>query len=143
MDLKKLSTIDWIISVAAALLVIDLVALPWYDFHVGSYGVYSYGVSFTGVEAPDGFFAWLAVLIGLAIIAQVVIAKLTTVELPQLGLSWGKIKMIGGLAALGLVLLKFVLNLHPHYFGIGCWVAVVLSAALAYGGLMASKEALA
>ncbi len=137
MDLKKLSTVDWIISVAGVLLVIDLIALPWYDFHV-----YLYGASFSGVEAPDGFLEWLAVLIGLAMIGQVVLSKLTSVELPQLGMPWARIKMIGGLAVLGLVLLKFVLHLHPHYFGIGCWAAVILAAVLAYGGFMATKEAL-
>ncbi len=134
MDLKKLSSVDWIIGVAGGLLAIDLIALPWLDF-----GGYLAG-SWSGVEYPDGFLEWLAVLIGLAMVAQVVLSKLTTVELPALGISWGKLKMIGGFAALALVALKFVLHLHPSYLGIGCWVGIVLAVALAYGGMMAAKE---
>lgn len=135
LKLERLSTEDWVICGLAALLVLDLLVLPWFSFGatitVGSATV-SIGGSATAVDAPD---AWLGVLALMA--SAFLLADLATERLsPQTRLPTVASDRITGrfwlaCTAAGLLAAKFVL--HLGRFGelaLGFWTAVLLVAAL-------------
>jgi hypothetical protein len=133
MDVKKLSTPDWVIGVSGILLLI-FGFFPHFgkDFGIATY---SRGPSFAG---------WLAVLLGLAMVAVVVVQKLSTAKLPELGIGYGQLLMFAGIATVVLELLNFVMgrsyglgSLDPR---IGLFLSFFASIGLAVGGFLASKE---
>ena len=135
LGLERLSREDWIIVVVAALLVLDLLVLPWFSFGatitVGSTTL-SIGGSAAGVDAPD---AWLGVL---ALMASVfLIADLATERLsPETRLPTVARDRVTGrywLACTTAGLLAFKFILHLGRFGelaLGFWTAVLLVAGL-------------
>lgn len=145
MDWKKLTRLDRMLVVVGILLVIDLLALPWVDVSAGPFSVTS-----TGTGSPDGFLGVLALLLALAIVASVVLERLTTIQLPSLPITFAG-KPIGrdgtpfllALVALGLVVLKFVLHPHPSYLGLGCWAALALGIVLVVVARRSRPEATA
>jgi hypothetical protein len=135
LGLERLSREDWLICVVAALLVLDLLVLPWFSFGatitVGSAKV-SIGGSATAVDAPD---AWLGVLALMA--TAFVIADLVTERLsPQTRLPTVTSDRVTGrywlaITTAGLLALKFVLHLGRFgELGLGFWTALLLVAAL-------------
>jgi hypothetical protein len=135
LGLERLSREDWVIVGVAALLVLDLLVLPWFSFGatitVGSTTL-AIGGSAAGVDAPD---AWLGVL---ALMASVfLIADLATERLsPETRLPTVASDRITGryrlaCTAAGLLAFKFVL--HLGRFGelaLGFWTAILLVAGL-------------
>src|SRR3990172_5866634 len=75
---KALSIGEKIIIIAGAVLLIDGF-LPWYSIDLGPFG------SFTrnGWESPGAIWSMLAILIGIAMAAVVVLKGLTEVEIPD------------------------------------------------------------
>ena len=71
---------DWIICGVAALLVFDLLVLPWFSFgatiSVGSTTV-SIGGSATAVDAPDAFLGVLALLASAFLLADLATERLS------------------------------------------------------------------
>jgi hypothetical protein len=135
LKLERLSREDWIICGLAALLVLDLLVLPWFSFgatiSVGSATV-SIGGSATAVDAPD---AWLGVLALMA--SAFLFADLATERLsPQTRLPTVASDRITGrfwlaCTTAGLLAAKFVLHLGRFgELGLGFWTAVLLVAAL-------------
>lgn len=127
MDTKKLSKLDWWVVGAAAVLVIDLAALPWIDVSVGP-------VSFTsgGTGSPDGFLGVVALIAALGAGVDLLLARLMpSVRIAALeGFGRAKARLVASAAAFALVVLKFVLHPHPSYLGAGCWLALALGAVL-------------
>ena len=124
-----------IIVIAGLVLLIDGF-LPWYSVDLGPFG------SFTrnGWQSPGGLWSMLAILIGLAMAAVVVLKGLTEVEIPDNvgGQSWPRILLGGGVAALVLVVIKY-LN-ESSSVGFGFYLGFVAAAALAVGGFMMFRE---
>jgi hypothetical protein len=137
MDLKKLTTGERIMAVAAVLIVIDLFALPWHRISVGI-GAFEFTSSRTGVESPNGLVGLLAALLALAVLARIVLAEFTSVALPVLPIPWERADLIAGAGVAALVLLK--LALETSYLSIGAWLAVILAGGMAYGGYVRSRE---
>ncbi len=127
MDWSKLTKLDYWTAGTALALVIDLLALPWVDVSIGPY---SYSSS--GVESPDGFLGVLALLVALAVGADVLLARLApsfrVAALEELGR--GRARLLAAAGTGVLVALKLLLHLHPSYLGAGCWIALVFAAAL-------------
>jgi hypothetical protein len=123
-----------IIIIAGVVLFIDGF-LPWYSISIGP-------ISWTanGWESPGALWSMLAVIIGLAMGAVVVLKGLTEVEIPDNvgGLSLPKILLGGGVAALVLVVIKF-LN-ESSSLGFGFYLGIVAAAALAAGGFLMFRE---
>ena len=124
-----------IIIVAGLVLLIDGF-LPWYSIDLGQFGNFTRN----GWESPGALWSMLAVLIGLAMGAVVVLKGLTEVEIPDNvgGVSWPKILLGGGVAALVLVVIKF-LN-ESSNLGFGFYLGIVAAAALAAGGFLMFRE---
>jgi hypothetical protein len=124
-------------SLTAVLLVLDLFILPWHRIEFG-FGVVGATFSRSGVESPNGFLGLLAALIAVAIVARVVVSHFTTVEMPSLPVSWGRVDLIAAAAAAALLMLKLVLETSS--LAIGAWLAIPLATALLYGGYLRSRE---
>jgi hypothetical protein len=135
MDLSKLSRGDRIVVITGALLVIDLLFLPWISISVPVIGTV---VSYTGISAPNGFLGFLAALVAAAMVAQILVSKFTTAKLPDLPVPWPRAHMLGGLVVLGLLLLKLLL--HTNLLGFGAYLGILFAAGLAFGGYTVNQE---
>lgn len=140
MDLSKMRTPDWILGGCAALLFIDLIAFPWHniDFGGGIAGIDVPSVKRTAVQSPNSFWGLLALLLAIALVAVVVIRRLTTTKLPDLPISWNDATFYGAIAALALLLLKLIIETSS--LGWGCWLGILLAAGAVYGAYT-SKQA--
>jgi cytochrome c-type biogenesis protein CcmH/NrfG len=137
MDLKRLSMAERITSLAAVLLLLDLLVLPWHRISIGI-GAFGFTSSRTGLESPNGFLGLLAAIVAIAVVARIMLAKFSSVALPALPVSDRQLDLIGGAVLVGLVLLKIVLE--TSYLSVGAWLAVPLSGAALYGGYLRSRE---
>jgi hypothetical protein len=135
---QALSIGEKIIIIAGAVLLIDGF-LPWYSVSAEFAGV-KVSASANGWESPGALWSILAVLIGLAMAAVVVLKGLTEVEIPDNigGVSWPKIFLGGGVAALVLVVIKF-LN-ESSDLGFGFYLGFIAAAALAVAGVLMYRE---
>ncbi len=134
MDFNKLSKGERIVLIAGLLLVIDLLFLPWHRIRT----LLGIDISRTGVQAPNGGWGVLALLVTLVMIGQIVAARFTSAKLPRPPIPWGQVHLIAGVAVLVLLLIKLVAE--TDFLGFGAWLGIILSAALAYGGFVISKE---
>jgi hypothetical protein len=137
MDLKKLSLGQRIMALAGALLLLDVLILPWHRISIGI-GAFGITASRTGVQSPNGFVGLLIALLALAVVVRIGLSEFTSVELPALPVTWERADLIAGAAAAALVLLKLVLE--TSYLSIGAWLAVPLAGGMAYGGYVRSQE---
>jgi hypothetical protein len=126
---QRFSTDDWIVLTVGLLLVVDLIALPWFSF-----GSSSFTVSFAATDAPAGWAAVLALLVTLALGADLLIERLAPgLQLPLLGPSRAFTRFVLSVAAAVFVGLKFLMHVHFSWFGAGFWLAVILTAGLVAG----------
>jgi hypothetical protein len=130
-----LSIGEKIIVIAGALLLI-VGFLPWYSIDLGPLGDFTRN----GWQSPGALWSMLAILIGLAMAAVVVLKGLTEVEIPDNvgGVSWPRILLGGGVAAFLFVLIK-LLN-ENSYMGFGFYLGIICAAALAAGGFLMFRE---
>lgn len=133
--LKELSNGEKVIGVSAVVLLINSF-LPWYSVDLGVFGDYSRN----GWQAPSAFLSMLAVLIGIAMGALVVVRALGAVELPEKlgGIGWGMAYLIGGGVAFLLVVIKWLGN--TDYTAFGLYLGLLCTAGLAVGGFLTAKE---
>jgi hypothetical protein len=131
---KAMSVAEKVIITAGVLLFV-VGFLPWYSISIGP-------ISWTanGWESPGAMWSILAILIGLAMASAVALRNLTEVEIPDNlgGLSWPKILLGGGVAALVLVVIKF-LN-ESSSMGFGFYVGIIAAAGLAAAGFLMYRE---
>ncbi|MDA8291734.1 MAG: hypothetical protein M0Z33_08665 [Actinomycetota bacterium] len=127
MDGSKLTTLEYGTVGLALALAIDLLALPWVDVSIGPFSYSS-----AGVGSPDGFLGVLALLLSLAVGADLLLARLApsfrVAVLETFGR--GRARFLAAAGAGALVVLKVLLHLHPSYLGAGCWIAFVLACGL-------------
>jgi hypothetical protein len=136
MRTDALSRNDWIVGGLALLLVIDLLFLPWF-----SYSYFHFSVSATATDGPDGWAGILAMLLSLAVLADLLVERLSPgTTLPNFGGSRTATRFRVSVIAVAFIALKFVLNIHFSLFGFGFWAAVVLSVALIYATLRLSQD---
>ena len=129
MDLSKFTREELILAGVALLLVLDLLFLPWFEVNIG-FGSLELSASSPGTGAPDGWLGVLGVLAALALVADLVLERLTTANLPAIGGDRGRTRLALAIVAAVCVALKFIFNVHFSLFGFGFWAAVVLAAAL-------------
>ena len=131
MTLSKLSRDDWIIAGLALLLAIDLLFLPWWSATAG-FGPFTVSVSQPATSAPDGWLGVLGVLTALALLADLVLDRMTTAKLPSIGESRVSLRFVLGGAAAICVLFKSLLHVSftTKYWDVGFWIAVIAGAAL-------------
>ena len=127
-----------IVLIAGVVLFIDGF-LPWYRVSFEIFGE-SVSASRSGWESPGAIWSILAIIIGLAMAVLVVLKDLTDVEIPDNvgGLSWPKIFLGAGVAALLLVVIKFI-NESSH-LGFGFYLGILAAIALAAAGFLMYRE---
>ena len=140
MDLSKMRTPDWILGGCALVLIIDLLFFPWHkiDFNRGPLLGSSGSVKRTAVQSPNAFWGILALLLAIALLAVVILRRLSTVKLPELPISWTDATFYGTIATLALLLLKLIIETNS--LGFGSYFGILLAAGMVYGGF-ASKQA--
>ena len=138
MDLSKMRTPDWILGGCALVLIIDLLFFPWHkvDINLGPFGGGSY--KRTGIQSPNSFWGILALLLAIAILAVVIVRRLTTAKLPDLPISWTDATFYGAIATLALLVLKLIIETSS--LGFGSYFGILLAAGMVYGAF-ASKQA--
>ncbi|MCB1031912.1 MAG: hypothetical protein KDA95_11275 [Acidimicrobiales bacterium] len=134
MDLSKLTLSDKIIGGTAIAMVINLLFLPWHK-------VSMFGISETrsGVQSPNSFWGLLALLLALALIAVIIVRKVTDVELPEVPLPWGQLTFFATIAVGALVLIKLISE--TDFLGFGAYLAVLLGGGMIYGGFLGKDDA--
>lgn len=131
---KALSTPEKIIVVAGIGLLIDGF-LPWYKVDLGFASV-----SFNGWEAPGAAWSILAILIGTVMSGVIILKHFVGTVLPDNvnGITWPKLHLGGGVAALGFVLLKLLTE--SSFIAFGFYVGIIAAAALAVAGFLMYRE---
>ena len=140
MDLSKLSQGEKIIAGSGvALLIFSF--FPWFGLDVKFAGIAAVSVSHNGW---GNIFSLLAVLVGVAMVAQIGLSKFTTAKLPAPPVPWGRMHMFLGGAALALVLLTALVGDSLRGVDLdrkfGLFLGLAAAAGLAYGGFARSKE---
>lgn len=142
--LKNKLTLGEMVTAAAGLLLLIFGFFKWYgggSVSLGDLGDIDLGgFSLNGWEAPNSFFSIIAILIGIAMAAQIIATKLANVKLPEkLGaLGWGLLHLILGTVAFVFVLLKFIMDTSGTKFGI--YGGLIASGGLMVGGYLIAKE---
>ena len=133
-----LSIGEKIIVIAGLVLLIDGF-LPWYSVDLGPFG----SVTRNGWESPGALWSMLAILIGIAMAGVVGVKISTEGVIPENvgGFTWPKIFLGGGVAALLLVVIKFLSE--SSSLGFGFYLGFIAAAALAAGGFLMYREELA
>ena len=130
-----------IIIIAGLLFFIDSF-LPWFDYDIADLG----GPSRSGWSGDFSFLSIIAILAALVMVAQIVVARFTDVQLPALpqGLTWPRVHLgLGGYVAFAVVIRLIVgesVGPIDADMAFGLWIAVILAAALAVGGFLMFRE---
>lgn len=141
MDLNKLTTGEKVICASGILFLIAMF-LPWWGLDFGDFGSASnsgWDYFLTGI---------LPLLIVVAMVAQILLTKFSSTQLPAPPLPWNQLHLIaGGVVAVLLVLRviigssegsgAFEVDLDRMY---GLWVALVAAIGVGVGGFLKSKE---
>jgi hypothetical protein len=135
-DLNKLTQGEKVIAGSAVAFLV-FTFLPWYGKFSGSRNGWDYFL-----------FGVIPLLLAVAMVAQIGIARFTDTKLPDPPLPWGQIHLIAGSLAAALVLLKLIIGDSVSGLGIsidldrkyGLYLAFLAAAGLAAGGFLKSKE---
>jgi hypothetical protein len=140
--LNQLNRGEQVTGAAGILLLIGIFAFPWY--HVGVPSVTVAGQTFGGasydgnaLQGPGSFFSILALIVLIALLAEVAISRFTQVELPKLPIPWTTAELCGAAAVLALLVIKILF--HIGNFGWGFYADMVLAVALTYGATGLSR----
>ena len=142
MDLNKLSPGERIIAAAGVLLFVDSF-LPWFRYclPIGNVGLLRLSRPCVSHSAWANALSALAVLIAIAMVAQIAVTHFGSARLkPPGSLSWGQTHLFAGFAALALVILQFLSGDSPFGRAFGHYIGIVLAGAIAYGGMVRSRE---
>jgi hypothetical protein len=135
LHLERVSPEDWIIAGVAALVVLDLLLLPWFSFgatiSVGSATV-AIGGSLTAVDAPDAWLGVLGVMSCAFLVADLGFERLSPqTRLPTIAADRVATRFVLACVAAVLLTLKFLFHLGRFgELGLGFWMAMLLVAAL-------------
>jgi hypothetical protein len=134
--INQLNRGERITGAAGILLLIGIFAFPWY--HVGVPTVTVAGQTFGGasydgnvLQGPGSFFSILALIVLIALLAEIVVSRFTSVELPKLPISWTAAELCGAAAVLGLLVIKILF--HIGNFGWGFYADMLLAVVLTWG----------
>jgi hypothetical protein len=127
-----------IVGGAGVLLIIDLLATPWYRRTFGAAGLVFLTENHTGLEPPAGWLGVLALLVTLALLVILGLKRVGRGELPEVAIPWPRLQFGAAIAVFALVALKLLFGVT--HLGWGAVVGVLLAAAVAYGGALIIRE---
>ena len=135
--LARLSQGERIVLVAGLLLIADLLWLPWYDIDLGALDD-AVNTTATGVQQPYAGYGVAAVVLTLAMIAQIALARLLDVRLPEPPVPWSQIHLILGIFVAVVLVIKLVRLTDS--LGYGAYSAILAGILVAYGGYRIASE---
>ncbi len=133
----KLSQGEMIVLVAGLALIADLLLLPWYDIDLGSLDE-AVNTTATGVQQPYAGYGIAAVVLTLVMIAQIALARLLAVRLPDPSVPWSQIHLIVGIFVAVMLVIKLVRLTDS--LGYGAYSAILAGILVAYGGYRIASE---
>ena len=130
MDFSKLSREDLMVAGGGIILIIGLLAFPWFSVSVGPFSYTSAATSATG-----GIWAVLALIVLIAVVVDLLLARLspeTTIPTTALGRDMTRV------AAVGLIVVLMFIKLisHTGNYGWGFFVDIILLIVVAVGSWM-------
>ena len=132
MDFSKLTLGEKIVAGAGLLLLIFMLVLDWHS--VRGFGVKAMEGEGEAVAWP----AFLAFLLTIAVVAAVLIRKLTTTKLPDLPIAWKQAIFYASIAVPVLLILKLLLK--NEIIAGTAYLMILTGAAMAYGGFLISRD---
>jgi hypothetical protein len=133
----RLSQGERIVLVAGALLIADLLFLPWYDIDLGVLDE-AVNTTATGVQQPYAGYGIAAVVLTAMMIAQIALARLLAVALPDPPVPWSQIHLILGIFVAVVLVIKLVRLTDS--LGYGAYSAILAGILVAYGGYRIASE---
>ena len=133
----RLSQGERIVLVAGLALIADLLALPWYDIDLGALDE-AVDTTATGVQQPYAGYGIAAVVLTTMMVAQVAVAKLLSVRLPDPPVPWSQIHLILGIFVAVVLVIKLVRLTDS--LGYGAYSAILAGILIAYGGYRIASE---
>src|ERR1017187_6688106 len=124
--LQQLTRGEKIAGAAGIVLLIGIIAFPWYHVGIPGYNV-------NAMSGPGSFFGVLAFIVLIALLAEVAIRRFTTVQLPDLPVSWSAAETYGAIAVLALLAIKILF--HIGNFGWGFYADLAAAIVLVYGAV--------
>jgi hypothetical protein len=126
-DFSKLSREDWMVGGGGILLIIGLLAFPWFSVSAGPYTF-----TYAATSATGGIWAVLGLIVLIAVVVDLVLARFspaTQIPTTQLGRDMTRA------AGVGLVAVLMIIKLisHTSNFGWGFFVDIVLLIVVAAG----------
>jgi hypothetical protein len=119
------------------LLVVDLVFLPWYSVDLGGLEI-AFDPTRTGIQDPYPAYGLVAVILTLVMIAQIVLVRLLSVNVPAPGVSWPQVHLIAGVFVVVVIAVK--LARETEFLGYGAYSAILGGVLVAYGGYLIARQ---
>jgi hypothetical protein len=139
-DMKKLTLGDRIVVGAGVVLLLMTLVFPWHRYALVGFGLEG-TVEIGAYEGKADAVAWpavIAALVVIAVVAVVLVRKLTAVELPNLPIPWNQAIFYATVAVPALLVLKIALK--TDHLSFWAYLDVLAGAVMAYGGFLVSKE---
>jgi len=134
----KLSQGERIVLVAGVLLIADLLFVPWHDIELPGDVEALVDTTRTGVQAVYPAYGIAAVVLTAVMIAQIVVATVLSVRLPE-SVPWSQIHLLLGIFVAVVLVIKLVRLTDS--LGYGAYSGVLAGILVAYGGWRISREA--
>lgn len=133
--MRKLSQGELIVLFAGVLLIADLLFLPWYEIDMGGAAArVGIDTTLSGVQSPNGFYGVVALILTLVMVLQIVLDKLTSVDLPSLRVLWSLVHMIAGITVAVMLVIKLFTSAAYVFPGGGAYLGAALGVAVGFGG---------
>ncbi len=129
MTVENVKREDAIVGGLAVLLIIVLVAFPWFSIGVGPFSF-----TLTATDAPDGWLGVLALIALIALIADLGVELFSPqTQVPAISDSRKMTQFVLAAAAAFFMFLKFLFHIgHFSDLGWGFWVGLIVVAALVF-----------
>ena len=137
MDLNKLSLGDKIVAGGGTLLFLLLLIVPWHE--IDQFGISATAKATEGDGDAVAWPAFLAILLLIAVVAVVLIRKLTTTDLPELPIPWRQAIFYATIAVPVLLILKLLM--WNEFIAFWAYLDILIGIGIAYGGFLISQEA--
>lgn len=137
----RLSTLtqgERLVLIGGLLLIVDLLFLPWHSVDLGDLDI-AFDTTRTGVQAPNGTYGIVALVLTVVMVAQILISSLTPLRVPAPGMPWGQIHLLVGIFVAVILVIK--LFKETELLGFGAYSGVLAGLLVGYGAYRIGKEA--
>jgi hypothetical protein len=140
---RTLSQGEWIVLVVGLLLLVDLLLLPWHAVDLTApqqqvADAIGFDPTPSAVQPPGRGYGIAAVVFLLVMIVQIVIARFTSLRLPEPPVPWSQIHLIAGIFVLVVLAIKLIRDTSG--LGYGAYSGILGGLLVAYGGYLIAQD---